>query len=415
METSVEVQADIQNNNWQGRVCSTLTWFAIGTLLFFVSVAAVLKMVDVKIDYPQHIRIASRITWEGLCHPISFLKANCYPVWHILTWLAMKVFGCGGRLAAAVVTGGCVVGTWSCAALYFFKRYRREEKDIAWAACVFLMLVMPIWISFLHPTLTVGQGGPNVLHNPTNIMVKLLAVPCFLLYAAVMDGIGKEPTSRIGVFKFVTMSLLVVLSALSKPSFVQMFIPAMLILAVLKLVKYKTAAIRPIVAVGISFVPVLFLIALQTRASFYGGGGSGIAISFLKVWRYYSPNCFVSIMRAILFPLIVLLWGIRGRSISTTDALAWIMYGVALAECALLMEKGDRWWHGNFFWANHLAQFFIWFVSIERFIFLAREYVKKAGGLESKLWFCCGAVAGLLHLASGLCYLWRMVVLGVWR
>ncbi len=413
MESSADVQTDFQNNNCQGKLCSALAWFAIGTLLFFVSAAAVLKMVDVKIDYPAHIRIASGITWESLRHPVSFLKVNCYPVWHILTWLAMNAFGCSGRLAAAVVTGGCVVGTWSCAALYFSKRHRGEEKDIAWAACVFLMLVMPIWIPSLQ--LSLGQGGPNVLHNPTNVMVKLLTVPCFLLYAKIMGGIGKEPTSRICVFKLVALSLLVVLSALSKPSFVQIFIPAMLVLAVFKLVKYRKAAIGPILAVGISFVPVFFLVTLQTRVSFYGGGGSGIAISFLKVWRYYCPNCFESMMRAVLFPLIVLLWGIRVRRVSTADALAWIMYGVALAECTLLVEKGDRWWHGNLFWAYNLAQFCIWFVSIESFIFLARGYVRKTGGIEPRLWLCSAAVAGLLHLASGLCYLWRVIVLGIWR
>ena len=141
---------------------SVLAWFAIGILLFFVSAAAVLKCVDIKIDYHTHIGIAAGITWESLRHPFTFLKGYCYPIWHILTWLTMNVFGCSGRLAAAVVTGGCVVGTWTCAVWHFSRRYCRDDgKGIAWAAGVFLMLAMPIWLPQpMIPMRTICQNPP---------------------------------------------------------------------------------------------------------------------------------------------------------------------------------------------------------------------------------------------------------------
>lgn len=413
MKTSEDMQ-DVIQNNWQGRICSVLTWFAIGTLLFFVSVAAVLKMVDVRIDYPAHIRIASKITWEGLCHPIAFFKGNCYPVWHVLTWGAMRVFSCGGRLAAAIVTGGCVVGVWSCAVWYFFRKHRDVEKSVLWAASVLLMLVMPIWLPFFNPSIVIGQGGPNVLHNPTNIMVRLLAFPCFLWYVAIMDGIGKGSVSRMGALKIAALSLFVLLTAFAKPSFVQMFLPAMLVLSVLKLIECKKAAVRPIAVIALSFVPVFSFIVLQAWISFYYGRGSGCSVAFLKVWRHYSPNVFVSMVVSILFPAIVLLWSIRARKVSTADVLTWIMYGVATAQYILLIEKGRRWSHGNFSWAMLLAQFFLFFTSIDRFVSLVREGVNKIAGTERKLWFGCASVACALHLASGLCYLWRVMVLGIW-
>ncbi len=328
----------------------------------------------------------------------------------------MNVFGCSGRLAAAVVTGGCVVGTWTCAVWYFSRRYCRDDgKGIAWVAGVFLMLAMPIWLPSFNPNIMIGQGGPNLLHNPTNIMVRLLALPCFLWCAAIMDGIGKESVSRMRACKIIALASLVLLASLSKPSFIQMFFPAMFIMAAVKLVKYRKAAIGAIGIVFVSFVPVLFLVALQARVSFYGGNGAGITIAFLKVWRYYSPNVFVSIMLAVLFPLIVLLWSIRVRAVSTSDLLAWIMYGVAVAENALLCEKGPRWWHGNFGWAVNLAQFFIWFTAIDRFVSLVKVCANKILGLERELWFWCAVVACSLHLLSGLCYLWRVLVLGMWR
>ena len=50
-----------------------------------------------------------------------------------------------------------------------------------------------------------------------------------------MDGIGRESAPRLGVCKFIALSLLVLLATLSKPSFVQVFFPAMFLLALFSL------------------------------------------------------------------------------------------------------------------------------------------------------------------------------------
>ncbi len=400
----------------RGRVFALLAWTTFGILLYLVSVAAVTTMIDVGIDYPTHIKLASRIAFKSLLHPFAFLKENCYPVWHVLTWLTMKVFGCGGRSAAAVVTGGCVVGVWAYAAVYFSRKWRDGENGVAWVASACLILAAPIWLPFFNPNIMLGQGSPNLLQSPTHLMVRLAAFPCFVWYAAIMNDIGRKPAPDLGVRRFVVPSLFVLLATFSKPSFMQMFFPAMFLLAVAKMIKYGRAAIRPVAAVAVSLAPAFFLVCLQTWVSFYSShaADSGVGIAFLKVYSHYSPNVFVSIMLGILFPLIVLLWGMRARKLSTADALAWIMYGVALLQGALLIEKGRRMWHANFTWATNLALFLLWFTSIDRFVSLAKEYVKAPADSEQKWWFW-SAVGGLsLHVVSGLCYLWRVLVLGIW-
>ena len=161
-------------------------------------VAAVMRIVDI-VDYPAHIAIASRCSWKGLLHnPIGEI---CYPIWHILTWLTMRILGCSGRLAAAVVTAICLLGTWAWAAWCLSKRYGKDGAGIAPVASVCLMLVMAIWLPFFNPNIVLGQGAPNVLHNPTNIMVRLIAFPCFVCYASIMDGIGKTSRSCVGAYK----------------------------------------------------------------------------------------------------------------------------------------------------------------------------------------------------------------------
>ena len=402
----------------KGKILSAFVWSAVCILLFFVFVGGIVRGVDTQ-DYPIHIKIASGISMEGLLHPLTFLKENCYPVWHILARTLMKVFGCEGRTAAIVLTVGCLLGTWACAAFYFLRKYREYEWEVVLAACVLLILVMPIWLPFFNPNIMLGQGGPNLLHNPTFLMGRLFAFPCFLWYVAIMEGISKETALHMNACRFIALSVLLLLSTLSKPSFVQMFFPAMFILAGFKVIRHCKRMVYPIVVVAMSFIPTLLLIGLQTWFSFYSShigspsvNESGIGIAFLKVWSLSSPNVFVSILLAIFFPLIVLLWSIWARKVSTADVLAWIMCGVAALQGGFMYEKGPRWMHGNLFWAWNLALFIVWFTSIDRLIMLTREYVNGNVTIRQNCWFWCAIVALSLHLVSGICYLWRVLLWG---
>lgn len=404
--------------NWD-KIGSALAWCASGIVLFFVAVAVTATIIYIRQDYPTHIRIASGITFKALCHPLTFLQANCYPVWHVLTWLSVKVLGCSGRSAAIGVSAGCFVATWACAAVYFSKKYSPKD-DLVRAACFCLVLVSPIWLPFFNPNMIMGQSSPNLLHNPTNLMVRAVAFPCFIWYAAIMDGIGKKTGFRLGAWKFTALSLLVLLSSLSKPSFVQVFLPAIFILAVIKVVQYRKAAILPVLIVGASVIPVALLMLMQAWVAFYaphpgGGPPSGVGIAFLKIWSPGTPNVALSMLLAIFFPLIVLLWSLTARKISTVDVLAWIMWGVGAAEAAFLFEKGRRMWHANFFWGYSLALFFLWFVALDKFISLTKEHVGGAAGSKCKWWFYVAVPALLLHVASGVCYLWRILVYCKWR
>ena len=406
--------------NWD-KICPVLAWCASGIVLFFVAVAVTSTIIYIRQDYPLHIKVASGITFKALCHPLTFLQTHyCYPVWHILTWLSMKVLGCSGRSAAIGVSAGCFVATWAYAAVYFSKKYSPKD-DLVRAACFCLILVSPIWLPFFNPNLMMGQSSPNLLHSPTNLMVRAVAFPCFIWYAAIMDGIGKKTGFRLSSWKFAALSLLVLLSSLSKPSFVQVFLPAIFILAVLKVVQYRKAAIVPVLIVGASVIPVVLLMALQAWVAFYaphtGGGGppAGISVAFLKIWSPGTPSVTVSILLAIFFPLIVLLWSLAARKVSTSDVLAWIMWGVGVVEAAFLFERGRRMWHANFFWGYSLALFFLWFVALDRFISLTKEHVSGAVGSKYKWWFFVAVPALLLHVVSGVCYLWRVLVYCNWR
>lgn len=388
-----------------------LVWTLVGLLLFFVVAASVVRVVDLGQDYTTHIAIASKISMGALLHPIEFLKENCYPVWHFLTWLLMCV-GCGGRSAAAVVTGWCVVGAWAFAVFYWSRRCGSAGRDVALAASLCLMLVSPVWLPFFNPNIVIGQGSPNLLHNPTHLMVRLFAFPCFILYASAMGRIGKPDSPRMAWSDLIAPSAFMLLATLSKPSFGQMFFPAILLYSLVKLAKNGRIALKPLAGVALSLAPALLLTCLQLWVSFYSphSDGSGIAIEFLKVMSHCSPSVAVSLTLGILFPLGVLVWSVRVRKTTSADVLAWISYVVAVAQALLLVETGRKMWHGNFTWSMNLALFLVWFTSIDRFLLLVGE----RGDPRSKWWFRVTVAALCLHLLSGVCYLWRISTMGIW-
>ena len=394
---------------------SAVSWAMVGVLLFIVASAAVANAVDIRVDYPQHIGIASKINLDGLCHPGTFLREHFYPIWHVLTRMAMTTFGISGRTAATAVTGGCVLGTWICAVVYFARRFS-GDKDLALLLSILLMLASPIYLPFFNRNLVIGQSHPNYLHNPTQLMVKVLAFPCFILYARLMDKIGKDEHFRFDAFKIVGISALLLLATLAKPSFIQIFLPSVVLLSVFKAIKHGRIAMRPILAFALSMCPSLFLMLWQAWIAFMsqGNGESGVEIAFLKLYRHYSPNCFVSVLLISLFPLIMLVWAIVRRRLIAMHGLAWLTYATGWLEGAFLIEKGRRMWHGNFTWGYALAAFFIWFVALDSYASLCTESQSNSNGRE-RLWFWIATPILVLHIASGVCYLWRLLILNIWR
>ena len=385
----------------------------VGGVLFAITVATV---VTVNGDYPFHIRVASAITVNGLLHPFEFLKGNCYPVWHVLTWLMMKAFGCEGRTAAAFVSGACVVLTWLFALCYYARRNAGEEKSLLLVASVFLMLAAPIYLSFFNVCLVYGQWSPNIYQNPTHLMVRAVSLPCFMLYAAEFERIDGGSVRRLGIMRFLALFVLVLLAALSKPSSIQVFVPAISLLLVYEAWKQGKSAIKPLSLLGLTLLPAVALCFLQFLVSFYGlqEGANGIEVAFLKAWSGYSPCVPVSWFLATAFPLVMAAWAVRARRFAVQDAMAWLMLAFGLIEGALFAEKGPRAMHGNFLWGWALGLFFVWLVAMEKFISLVRVNADSGCARGTRWWFRAAAAVLSIHVLSGVWYLWRYIMLRIY-
>ena len=159
------------------------------------------------------------------------------------------------------------------------------------------------------------------------------------------------------------------------------------------------------------------LMAMQFLTAFYGStneDSAGVVFAPFKVAGLYTPNIAVSTLLLLAFPLCVSLCGIVRRTFDWTDFFAWITLFVGMGEKFLLAEGGSRMYHGNFNWGYILGAYLLWFISIRdyaawRCCFADGRGFKKAVAVLA--FALCGIVL-LLHLASGIYYLYYLVVLG---
>jgi chromate transport protein ChrA len=283
-----------------------------------------------------------------------------------------------------------------------------------------LNLVSAIYVPSFNETPYLGQGSPNPWHNPTTIMVRPIALLVFVIVIGecvrVQRG-GFRKGQGLRVWKGILIAVLLLLSNLSKPSFVQIFYPAIFLLMFLWLFIYRFRNFPLGMQLLVCCLPSVALMAMQFLTAFYGStneDSAGVVFAPFKVAGLYTPNIAVSTLLLLAFPLCVSLCGIVRRTFDWTDFFAWITLFVGMGEKFLLAEGGSRMYHGNFNWGYILGAYLLWFISIRdyaawRCCFADGRGFKKAVAVLA--FALCGIVL-LLHLASGIYYLYYLVVLG---
>ena len=303
------------------------------------------------------------------------------------------------------------------------KRARTGRITVLGAAlaATALSFASAIYVPWFNAKPYLGQGSPNPWHNPTTLIVR----PIGLLIVMIVMGEclrvqrgGFRKKNGLRVWKGVLIAVLLLLSNLSKPSFVQIFYPAIFLLMFLWLFVYRGRNFPLGMQLLVCCLPSCALMGAQFFSAFYSGSNSdaaGVVFAPFKVAGLYTDNIAVSTLLVIAFPLLTCLFSIFRRTFGWTDFFAWLMLLVGMAEKFLLAESGSRMTHGNFNWGYILGLYFIWFSGIRLFTLWGHSLNEGAGGAKKAVsimtFSLCGAVLGL-HLLSGIYYLYYLIVLG---
>ena len=393
------------------RKISGTGWIVIAMSIMILFTCGFLTAL-VGIDYAPHEEIALSLTPGD---PIGLFKAHPEPLWHLMTYAAVKLFHCRVEIAAGLVSGLLIVLTYIVA----FATIRGtvaglEAYEIAGLDLV-LHLVSAVYVPFFNKEPFLGQGTPNIWHNPTTIAVRPIALLVFVLVSSMVIKARKEDfENSIQAGKAVATGFLLILSCIAKPSFVQVFYPAIFTLMILWLIMYKGKNFKTAVQLMLMCLPSLAVMILQFVIAFFGNTGhassGGIMIAPFVVAGARTPSIAISMLLLLAFPLLMLLLAAIRKSLTWGDALGWLMLFWGTIWRLFLAEKGERTYHGNFTWGYMLAVYLVWYAAIRSYLKL--YFSEQMTGNKRGFGFVLATIVLALHLVSGIYYLIYLVFLG---
>ena len=384
-----------------------LSWFCllfVATFFFFVGI----RMAVCGCDMRTHIRLAESISIEDLLCPIEFWKQQFYPLWHLAVKLVKVVFHFEDSVLAAGVVNGCCYNACLIGIYVFLKRTFRTVDScalifMAATVCTVGCMLGP-YVDFRY----LCENTPNSWHNPTNMMVRALALPCVLLTTRLLDKSSSSGSiSRIQWRWAMVLGLLLVLSELAKPSFIQVYLPTLfLFLGGWWLVNRKksVAAVLPI---SLALLMPCLILLMQYVLVFGSRGDGGIGFGFMKVIGQYEHSG-INMLYAVAFPVAALIASILRRKIYAEDIFCWLMLLVGLAMRLFLFERGERMAHGNLSWGYALSLYLVWVASIRQYVDIAVS--QNSARMRWAFWGL--SVIMFLHVLTGFYKMYEMMCLG---
>lgn len=377
-------------------------------------------------DYNGHtyvyLPMFNKETW------IQGWKTVPYCMWHL------SVLGLNRLLHIPLEASVAYVSCFFCLFSYFviywaIGRYTasvgsRESEARAALISFGLCVVQALYFYWLDAgNRFLGPYSMNPIHNPTHMSVRAFSVICFCLVYDIW-GRQKDENYRGVFFKvenglkkyYIYLAVVLLLSTMAKPTFAEMFIPAVAFLMLwewIKRIRKKDGSapgyFKHCLHMLLCAVPALAYILLQFLAYFiwggsYGADGGFIITKWLEVWSMYTENVVLSIALGMAFPLFMVLIDVRFFLENDLGRLALAGYGVGFLEAALFGEGGGKLSHGDFIWPMMSGMLLMWIASTMRLLALERTQADTKGKrlLLNIAWFlfCIHVLYGLLYMKS---------------
>ena len=283
-----------------------------------------------------------------------------------------------------------------------------------------MMIVAPIIaLASFDQRYYLGYIGLNVLHNPTMIVVKPLALLwfCWAVFTFPADersSAGIDPTShdRRPTWPVIFgVALLAMLATLSKPSYTICILPAVSLCAAWRLL--RGGRVRWTVLFAGMIVPATAVLLWQYHwqynqaAHTINGKTYRIVFHPLAAVSSWSQHVIWKGVLSVVFPATVAVIYAPETWRSVRLRLAWLVFAVASIQFYLIAEEG-READGNFTWGAQIALFILFAESVmlilrrDRLFATCAEKSKPRYAIPWRLALCTTAFA--CHVAAGIYY-----------
>jgi hypothetical protein len=355
-------------------------------------------------DFPSHIQYAKLIL--GRLYQQVPIHILAHPAYQLLLIVVYSLaFQKAGMYAIAVLVQ---VAVQTLTVLIIYRWFGRDRRNRNWLRAIWavsLTLVAPLMVFvFWDKLFYLGYVGLATYHNPTIRLLQPVALLSFLCAVRVFT-----PSSNS--WKVVLVSaLLVIFSALIKPNYLVSLLPALGLMAAIRLVWKKPLDWRLLI-VGF-LLPGALILSVQLLLTYYlpGNDTSSILFSPLGVMSGYSGYLLPKFFLSILFPLAVLLFNFRRVVRDNTLMLAWLGFLASVPQMYLLAESGDRFIQGNFLWGAQIMALIL-FVASARFLW-REQLVTEEFSLKGKI---VALAIYAAHLLAGIAYYASLMVLAGYK
>lgn len=393
----------------RARTGRSLPLLLAATTLLFAPIVYKAVLLSRGTDYPAHLRFAAQMWADRRLVTPHFL--------YQLEVLLLRGLGVGSLadLRPAGALASLINLNLLATALFFRLRWRLAGPlgsrpaggaagldRIAVLGSLSLMLVTPIPLLYgLDHLKYLGYIGLAVYHNPTMLVLKPLAV-LLSWYAA--GPIVDEDDGRADPRRLLLVALLVIGSALAKPSYLIAFLPAAVVLAVARRLRGGSPNLA-LVALGI-VLPAVAVLGWQYWM-YYPQSRATLVFAPLSAKLHHSGYLLPKLGLSILFPAAVYLsFSSEARSDRRLN-LAWLVFFFGASYAYLFGEEG-RIGSGNFDWSAQAGLFIVFLDSV---VFLVERQADAGGaGAPRGRIALCWCLYGL-HLVAGLWYvahiLWK--------
>jgi len=326
-----------------------------------------------------------------------------HPGFHILVILFSWLSFTSVEVSSIIILTLCVISSF--AITYFYLRSiilntHLESLLITWI----LFLVSAIYLPFFSKNIYLGQGTPNIWHNPTFIAQKPLAILIFFMAIVFLQFNNNSLLNKKSLF----LAFLLFASVWIKPNFAITLIFSLFLYIFLsrksrfKIERYGQTLI--IVIPSIISLALQYYFTYKPLASKYH---PSLIIDYLAVWKHHSPNPYISLLLGIAFPVALLIFKFSSIKKNPLFALTIILFVIALAQMAFFAEEGYRFFYWNFSWSYYMGLYFVFLVALLEYFSWIKKIKKNNLFDISK--FILSSTVLLLHLASGIFYIVKIL------
>lgn len=312
-------------------------------------------------------------TWAGegdFRDLTSFLHHVANPLWHCIVAVTV-LMGVPLEIASALVTA-----LFKTAEVWIIHRLlsvalhdRLSPTRIALAALV-SATVSGVCLPWYNPTVYLGVGTPNTWHSSTQLsalVFMLLCVPytawCYDRFEELEPSQG--PKAILPWPCAITLGVLLFMSLLSKPTFMQAFLPAACLFFLVKWIRHPRSS-RFFVQIILVVLPSVAYMLIQYMY-YYGIIVPHESSMVLQLSGEKALHVLIRTVLLYAFPLYTL-WSSRKQKKDTFFWLTLLFNVVGILEFLLLGEDGRRSEDGNFGWGMMGAALMMWVMCLIRFL-----------------------------------------------